>query len=59
MSLVVRFRAGGREVREQIKWLAFMMTLMLAAQTVGLVGIVTTGSMYNPVTGAAYAAVRR
>ena len=55
VSLAVRFRAGGREVREQIKWLAFMMTLMLATQTVGLVGIVTTGSMYNPVTGAAYA----
>jgi len=57
VSLAVRFRAGGREVREQIKWLAFMMALMLAAQVVALIGIATTGgSMYNPVTGPAYAA---
>jgi signal transduction histidine kinase len=57
VSLAVRFRAGGREVREQIKWLAFMMALMLATQVVALIGIATTGgSMYNPVTGPAYAA---
>jgi signal transduction histidine kinase len=54
VSLAVRFRAGRREVREQIKWLAFMMALMLAAQAVALIGVVTTGSMDNPVTGAAY-----
>jgi signal transduction histidine kinase len=56
VSLAVRFRAGGREVREQIKWLAFMMALMLATQVVALAGIATArGSMYNPVTGPAYA----
>jgi signal transduction histidine kinase len=55
VALVVRFRAGGREVREQIKWLAFMMALMLAAQVVALIGIATAGgSRDNPVTGAAY-----
>jgi hypothetical protein len=55
-SLAARFRAGGREVREQIKWLAFMMALMLAAQVVALIGILTAHwSMYNPVTGPAYA----
>jgi signal transduction histidine kinase len=55
-SLAVRFRAGGREVREQIKWLAFMMALMLAAQVVGVMGtVIAGGSMYNAVTGPAYA----
>jgi signal transduction histidine kinase len=55
-SLAVRFRAGGREVREQIKWLAFMMALMLTTQAVALIGIgIAGGSANNPVTGPAYA----
>jgi signal transduction histidine kinase len=55
-SLAVRFRAGGREVREQIKWLAFLMALMLTAQAVALIGIgIAGGSANNPVTGPAYA----
>jgi signal transduction histidine kinase len=56
VALVVRFRAGGREVREQIKWIAFTMSLMAAAQVVALIGVgVYGGSIDNPVTSPAEA----
>ena len=54
-ALVVRFRAGGREVREQIKWLAFAMVLMLVAQGVGSIGTAIFGTDDNPVTAVGWA----
>jgi signal transduction histidine kinase len=53
-SLAVRFRAGGREVREQIKWLAFMMAVLLAAQAVGAIATAVAGTDSNPATDVAY-----
>ena len=42
-ALVTRFRTGGREVRQQVKWLAFAMAVMLVAQLLGPVRDAATG----------------
>ena len=55
VSLVVRFRAGGRDVRQQIKWVAFMMALMLASQVAALLGLAAHGGATNLESNAAYA----
>ena len=55
VSLVVRFRSGGREVRQQIKWLTLAVAAIAFLQVAGLLAMATTGTGANPVTTAAYA----
>lgn len=54
VSLVVRFRSGGREVRQQIKWLTPAVAAIAFLQVVALLAIAATGAGTNPVTTAAY-----
>jgi signal transduction histidine kinase len=42
-ALVTRFRRGGPEVRQQVKWLAFALAVMLVAQLVGPIRDTATG----------------
>jgi signal transduction histidine kinase len=53
-SLAVRYRSGGREVRQQIKWLALAAVAGLGCQLAALLAIGATGRESNPVTVAAY-----
>ncbi len=55
VSLVIRYRSGGREVRQQIKWIA--LAAAAACQLVALLALAATGSASNPVTVAAYVVV--
>jgi signal transduction histidine kinase len=55
VSLVVRFRSGGREVRQQIKWLTLAVVATAFLQVAALLAIAATGTGTNPVTTAAYA----
>jgi signal transduction histidine kinase len=54
VSLVVRFRSGGREVRQQIKWLTLAVAAIAFLQVAALLAMATTGTGANPVTTAAY-----
>ncbi len=54
VSLVVRFRSGGREVRQQIKWLTPAVAAIAFLQVAALLAIAATGAGANPVTTAAY-----
>jgi signal transduction histidine kinase len=54
VSLVVRFRSGGREVRQQIKWLTPAVAAIAFLQVVALLAVAATGAGANPVTTAAY-----
>src|SRR5262249_39762886 len=54
VSLAVRYRSGGREVRRQIKWIMVAAVVLTVAQTAALLGIAATGTDTNPVTAAAY-----
>jgi signal transduction histidine kinase len=54
VSLVVRFRSGGREVRQQIKWLILAVAAIAFFQVVGLLATAATGTGANVVTTAAY-----
>jgi signal transduction histidine kinase len=56
-ALVVRYRAGGREIREQIKWVAFVAALALLAQVVAVIGLVACGCDNSPVATVAFTAV--
>ena len=55
VSLVVRYRSGGREVRQQIKWITLAAAAIAVCQVAALLAIATTGTASNPVTTAAYA----
>ena len=56
VSLVVRYRAGDRLLRQQMKWLALAAVAMLAAQVAGLLAIVA-GRDGQAVKSAAYTVV--
>ena len=56
ISLTVRYRAGDRKLRQQMKWLALAVVVMLAAQVVGLLAIVA-GRDGQAVKSAAYTIV--
>jgi signal transduction histidine kinase len=53
VSLVVRFRSGGREVRQQIKWLTLAVAAIAFLQVAALLAMAATGTGANPVTTAA------
>jgi signal transduction histidine kinase len=57
VSLVVRFRSGGRVVRQQIKWLTLAVAAIAFAQVAGLLAFAAAGSGTNPVTTAAYVVI--
>ena len=57
VSLAVRYRSGGREVRQQIKWIALAAAVLTASQLVGLLAVAATGDASNPVTVTAYVVV--
>jgi signal transduction histidine kinase len=57
VSLAVRYRSGGREVRKQIKWIMVAAAVFTVAQLAALLGIAATGTEANPVTTAAFAVV--
>jgi signal transduction histidine kinase len=54
VSLVVRFRSGGREVRQQVKWLTLAVAAIAFLQVAALLAMAATGTGANPVTLAAY-----
>jgi signal transduction histidine kinase len=54
VSLAGRYRSGGREVRQQIKWLALAVGAGLGSQLAALLASAATGSESNPVTVVAY-----
>ena len=54
VSLVVRYRSGGREVRQQIKWIALAAVAVAVCQAAALLAIAATGDASNPVTVTAY-----
>ena len=56
VSLVLRYRAGGGELRRQINWVALAGAVFALVQLVAIVGIVADHGKQPPVTGAAYAA---
>jgi signal transduction histidine kinase len=56
VSLVVRYRSGGREVRQQIKWITLAAVAFAVGQVAALLGAAATGTGSNPVTAAAYTA---
>jgi signal transduction histidine kinase len=57
VALVVRYRSGRHEVRQQIKWIMLAVVAFVACQAAALLGIAATGTGSNPVTIAAYVAV--
>jgi signal transduction histidine kinase len=56
LSLVLRYRSGGGELRRQINWVALAGTAFALVQLVAIVGIVAEHGKQPPTTGAAYAA---
>jgi signal transduction histidine kinase len=54
VSLVVRYRSGGRDVRQQIKWITLAAVAFVVCQAAALLGTAATGTTSNPVTTAAY-----
>jgi len=57
VSLAIRYRSGGRDVRKQIKWIMVAAVVFTVAQLAALLGIAATGSEQNPVTIVAFAVV--
>jgi hypothetical protein len=56
LSLVLRYRAGGGELRRQINWVALAGAVFALVQLVAIAGIVADHGKEPPITGAAYAA---
>jgi signal transduction histidine kinase len=54
VSLVIRYRSGPHEVRQQIKWIALAAVAAAGCQVAALLAIAATGNLSNPVTTAAY-----
>jgi signal transduction histidine kinase len=57
VSLVIRYRSGGREVRQQIKWIALAAVAVAGCQAAALLAIAITGDASNPVTVTAYVVI--
>jgi signal transduction histidine kinase len=57
VSLVVRYRSGGRDVRQQIKWIALAAAVVALCQLVALLAVAATGDASNPVTVTAYVVI--
>jgi signal transduction histidine kinase len=57
VSLAVRYRSGGREVRQQIKWITPAAAAVAVCNAAALLGIAATGTGSNPVTIAAFTAI--
>jgi signal transduction histidine kinase len=57
VSLAIRYRSAGREVRRQIKWIALAAVVLTVGQLAALLGIAATGTEANPVTTVAFAVV--
>jgi signal transduction histidine kinase len=57
VSLTVRYRSGGHEVRQQIKWLVLAAAAGAVCQVAALLAIAVTGDTSNPVTTTAYVAM--
>ena len=56
-ALVVRYRAGGRELRQQIKWVAFVAALALLANVLATGALVACGCDSSPVATVMYSAI--
>ena len=56
LSLVLRYRAGGAELRRQINWVALAGAAFALVQLVAIAGILADHGQQPPITGAAYAA---
>jgi signal transduction histidine kinase len=54
VSLIIRYRSGGHEVRQQIKWIALAAVAAAGCQTAAQLAIAATGDASNPVTVTAY-----
>jgi hypothetical protein len=57
VSLAVRYRSGGRDMRQQIKWIALAAAVLAVCQLVALLALAATGNASNPVTVTAYVVV--
>jgi hypothetical protein len=57
VSLTVRYRSGGREVRQQIKWIALAAVAVAGCQAAALLAVAITGDASNPVTVTAYVVI--
>jgi len=57
VSLVVRYRSGGREVRQQIKWITLAVVAAAVCQVAALLATTATGTDSNPVTTAAFVVI--
>ena len=44
VSLAVRYRSGGREVRQQIKWITLAAVAFVACQVAALLGTAASGT---------------
>ncbi len=56
LSLVLRYRAGGDELRRQINWVALAGVALAIVQLVAIVAIVADHGKQPPIAGLAYAA---
>jgi signal transduction histidine kinase len=56
LSLVLRHRAGGGELRRQINWVALAGAAFALVQLLAIAGILADHGKQPPITGAAYAA---
>jgi two-component system NarL family sensor kinase len=56
VSLAIRYRSGGRVVRQQIKWITLAAVAFVVCQVAALLGAAAAGTGSNPVTIAAVAA---
>jgi signal transduction histidine kinase len=54
VSLVIRYRSGGREVRQQIKWITLAAVALAVCSLAALLAIAATGTVSNPATTVAY-----
>jgi signal transduction histidine kinase len=57
LSLVVRYRSGGREVRQQIKWITLAVVAAAVCQVAALLATTATGTDSNPVTATAFVVI--
>jgi signal transduction histidine kinase len=56
VALVARYRAGGRELRQQIKWITFVAALALLANAIAIGALVACGCDSSPVATVMFAA---
>ena len=56
LSLVLRYRAGGAELRRQINWVALATAVFALVQLIAIAGILADHGKEPPITGAAFAA---